>query len=70
MQWLHARLRGLFWWWALLLATSILLGWIIGDWHSAWRIIQTIVLAVIVLVFLALIVAGFVELWQRRKQEP
>jgi hypothetical protein len=65
----HSWLRRQLWWWALLLAVSVLLGWILGDWHTAWRILQTVVLVLTGLGLAYLIVAGFIELRSRKKDE-
>jgi hypothetical protein len=41
---------------------SVILGWLFGDWHSAWSVVQTIGLIIVGLGFVYLIVAGFIEL--------
>jgi hypothetical protein len=63
--------EGLLWWWVLLIGLSVILGWLLGDWHSAWSVVQTIGLIIAGLTFVYLIVAGFVELRDRngRRQD-
>jgi len=65
VQRIHGWLRGLLWWWVILVGLSVLLGWLVGDWHSVWSIVQTIALIIAGLGFVYLIVAGFVELRHR-----
>jgi hypothetical protein len=61
----HRWLRGLLWWWVFLVGLSVILGWLFGDWHSAWSLVQTIGLTIVGLGFVYLIVAGFIELRNR-----
>ncbi len=65
----HSWLRGLLWWWVFLIGLSVIFGWLLGDWHSAWSVVQTIGLIVVGLTFVYLIVAGFVELRNRNDSE-
>jgi hypothetical protein len=65
----HGWLRGLLWWWVFLIGLSVTLGWLFGDWHSGWAIVQTTGLIIIGLAFVYLIVAGFVELRSRNDGE-
>jgi hypothetical protein len=69
LQRIHRSLRGLLWWWVVLIALSVLLGWLVGDWHSAWSIVQTIALIIVGLGFVYLIAAGFVELRDRGESD-
>jgi len=48
------------WWWALLLAAFVLVGQFTSA-GTAWRVVQYAGLSVIGLVFVLLLVAGFVE---------
>jgi hypothetical protein len=52
-----------------LIGSSVILGWLLGDWHGAWSVVQTIVLIALVLIFVYLLVAGFVELRNRNDSE-
>jgi len=65
----HSWLRGLLWWWVFLIGSSVILGWLLGDWHGAWSVVQTILLIALVLIFVYLLVAGFVELRNRNDSE-
>lgn len=65
----HSWLRGLLWWWVFLIGLSVILGWLFGDWHSAWSVGQTIGLIIVGLAFVYLIVGGFVELRNRNDSE-
>lgn len=48
------------WWWVFLVGSSVILGWLLGDWHSAWSVVQTIALIIAGLSFVYLIAAGFI----------
>jgi purine-cytosine permease-like protein len=65
----HGWLRRSLWGWALLIGSSIILGWILGDWHSAWSALQTISLIFLGLAFVYLLIAGFVELRNRKETD-
>jgi hypothetical protein len=57
----------LLWWWVFLIGLSVILGWLLGDWHSAWSVVETIGLIIVGPAFVYLIVAGFIELRNRNR---
>lgn len=60
-------LRGYLWWWAVLLAIFVLAAKISGNGSTAWTVTQYFALTVFGLLLLALLIAGLLELRERRR---
>jgi ABC-type xylose transport system permease subunit len=53
------------WSWAVILGLVLLLAWLLGDWHSAYHIVQSILVTLAGACLFWLIIAGWIE-WRRR----
>jgi hypothetical protein len=56
------------WWWALLVAIFVIVGWASGSAETGKTVAEYFGLTVVVLVVVALLVSGFVEQRTKRRQ--
>jgi len=65
MKRFHLWARRWLWTWALMLAVTLVVAWLVGSWHGATNIVRSILFALGAAYFCWLIVAGWIE-WRQR----